>query len=194
MSKRTFVNHGTEYTDADIMNLGKRWEGIVYKAVKRILPDPAWKTEILDDLLKDFSANRIKLDSTQNVDGYIYRAAVNRAKNLLKRKILRWRDANCGVDDLDIYADENGKSPNQHLQLESHGEILDLAFQELVKVIRKNGHLPDPELAVKILRAYLLGASLRDLAKRFHLRNMNYPAMLKHRYLPVLRDIIRKIA
>ena len=193
METKSFCSN-VRFSGHDTEKLAVSWSPIVRKAVVKVLSDPDWATEVLADLIQDYSAGKFILDPNRNIDGYIYRAAVNRAKNLLKRKILRWRDANCGVDDLDIYADENGKSPNQHLQLESHGEILDLAFQELVKVIRKNGHIPDPELAVKILRAYLLGASLRDLAKRFHLRNMNYPAMLKHRYLPVLRDIIRKIA
>lgn len=193
MEKKSFGSN-VLFSCNDTEKLAESWGPIVRKAVEKVLADPDWATEVLEDLIQDYSSGKFTLDPNKNIDGFIYRSASNRAKNILKRKILRWKDANCGVDNLSTYADENSKSPAECLMWESRAEILEHSFGELQKEMESNGRVQNPKLAVAVLKEYLFGATLREIANRFHLSEKNYPAVLKHRYLPVLRNIIRKAA
>ena len=193
MKTKSFGSN-VQFSGHDAEQLAESWAPIVRKAVVKVLSDSDWATEVLADLIQDYSAGKFILDPNRNIDGYIYRAAFNRAKSILKRKILRRLDANCGVDDLSIYADEDRKSPAERLMWESRAEILEYSFGELQRVMESNGHVPNPKLAITVLKEYLLGSTLREIADRFQLSERNYPAVLKHRYLPVLRNIIRKAA
>ena len=194
MSEKTFINNGVMYTEKDMANLGMKWKESVCKAVRKYVSDPACETEVLDDLLNDYAADKFTLDPAKNINGFIYRAAENRAKNL-RRKIARCKDVNCGVEDLGRYSDEDGKSPAERMMWNAREKLMDSGFQELEQVLQNNGHVRDPKKSVAILKAFLQGETLNKLAERFHLEDKNYPSLLKHRYLPVLQDIIiRKAA
>ena len=148
---------------------------------------------ILNDLLKEFSEDKIHLNPGKNPQGYIYTAARRRAINVLQRKLRRYQDSDCGVENLEIYADEMGRSPAELIAWESRRRLLEDAFEELAKVLKANGHIRNPQKAVRILRGYLDGKSCKELAKEFHLADPNYPAVLKSRYLLTLREIIHNL-
>ena len=64
----------------DTEKLAESWAPIVRKAVAKVLADPDWATEVLDGLIQDYTSGKFTLNPNRNIDGYIYRAASNRAK------------------------------------------------------------------------------------------------------------------
>ena len=194
MEKKSFDALNIEWINSrNFEKLAEAWKPIVEQATKRFFRDAHCVTEILDDIIFEFQNGKFTLDPSKNIQGFIYRMAKHKALNLLN-KIARRTDMNCGVDDLGSYSDEDG-DPAERMMWAARAKLMDEGFQELEQVLRQNGHVRDPKKSTTILKEYLQGETLNALAERFHLEDTNYPALLKHRYLPTLRNIIvRKAA
>ena len=187
----TFVNNGIVYTENDISRLAEEWKGIVDKAVSRYLSEFTWATEILDDLLLDFANDKLHLDFNKNPQGYIYIAAKRCAINILVRKVIPPNESRCDDEEVENCPDEGCHSPAEICAWESRGELIDYAFDQLIRCFRDNGRIHSPRKCAQILRKYLEGdVSCRKLAEEFHLDDKNYPSILKLRYLRVIQNMI----
>lgn len=191
--QNSLVNDGRDFSEEALSELANSWEEAVNKGVLKITRDPSVMTEVLDDLLNEFAGDKLHLDSSKNPMGYIYIAAKSRAINKVTPKFRRYEVSESEVENIEKYSDEMGRSPAERVFWESRRQILEDAFEELAQVFKDNGHIRDPHKAAQILKGFLEGKSCQELAEEFHLTDKNYPSVLKTRYLPTLKWIIRKL-
>lgn len=191
-----FTNDNVVYTEEDLNRFAKEWKKIVDKASMSILKDSHWATEILDDLLMEFRKDKLHVDFERNPDGYIYKIAQNRARNIYNRVVKKQPVClDDGAEGLSLFPDEDGRSPAEQACWESRGELVDHAFEQLVRHVKENGRVRDPHKMAQMLREYLSGdKSCKELAKEFKLSDPNYPAVLKNRFCGILRRVIDNAA
>ena len=136
--QNSLVNDGCYFSEKALNELANSWEETVKKGVLKITSDPVVITEVLDDLLKEFAADKLHLDSSKNPMGYIYIAAKSRAINKVTPKFRRYEVSESEVENIEKYSDEMGRSPAERVFWESRRQILEWGHSPSVEGISDN--------------------------------------------------------
>lgn len=67
------------------MEIYRRYKRPLTMNLLRVLKDPDLVEEVLQDLFLTIWEKRSQIDASQSIAGYLYRAAVNRSKNIFRR-------------------------------------------------------------------------------------------------------------